>query len=62
MAMIEIHNRYGRSQGLPNWSNTPWAGARQPLDPGLRRAIHGPIQSMDEDREESFWHWLFHRG
>lgn len=59
--MIEIHNLYGIQRGSPSWSNRSWTGTNQPLDPGLRRAIHGPIQSMDEDRKPSLWHWLFHR-
>lgn len=63
MANLQTHNRNGP---------IPSAARRRPpeiglstipgLDPGMRRVIHGPIQSMDEDREQTFWQWLFHRG
>ncbi len=57
--MATSETRYGNGENCPN---RHWSGPRPPLDPGMRRAIHGPIQSMVEDRERSLWEWLFYRN
>ena len=57
--MATSETRYRNGANCPN---RYWSGPRPPLDPGMRRAIHGPIQSMVEDRERSLWEWLFYRN